>query len=128
MKFVFAVALLLLSAALMAAFLLGISALDRTLSFGLDVGVVTAAVSLILAAVGPLLITRDLRRTSIAVTAVVAAAAWLPISIALAGDFHLNYSGWRSIAWLSLSVFVLLAILISWVTSLLSYSKTKATT
>lgn len=122
MKLLFAVALLLLSSALMAAFLLGIDPLDQDLPFGLNAGVAAAAASLIIAAIGPTLLTPDRKTTK---TALMAAIAWLPVSIALAGGFQLSFSGWRSITWLAFTGFVLLAMLISWIVALVSYFRSR---
>lgn len=115
MKHLLAIALLLLGCALMAAFLLGVSALDRDLPFGLNAGVAAAAVSLIACATGPVLLVAPVtpyRRFSC--VALFAAILWLPVSVALAGGMQLSYAGWRSMAWLVLTGFVLLAVLGSW--------------
>jgi ABC-type uncharacterized transport system permease subunit len=41
----------------------------------------------------------------------VAAIAWLPISVALAGNLALNFKGPHGIAWLGLSLATVLAVL-----------------
>lgn len=119
MKLLLAVFLLILGCVLMAAFLLGASVLDRDLPSGLDAGVAAAAVSLIVSAIGPAMIaTPGAGHRALSRIALFAAIAWLPVSIALAGGLQLSYSGWRSIAWLVLTGFVLLALLGSWVMAL----------
>ena len=123
MKLILAVLLLLLSIAMMTAFLLGASLLDQDLPFGLNAGVAAAAISLIIAAIGPMLIFRG----TVAKLAFYTALAWLPISVALAGGFQLHYSGWHSIAWLVFTGIAFLAILISWVAALVSRVRATAT-
>ena len=115
MKFLLAATLLLLGCTLMAAFLLGADVLDQALPFGLNAGVAAAALSLVLVAAGPACLAgpgTPFRRLS--QVALVAALAWLPVSILLAGGPQLSYSGWRSVAWLVLTGFVLLSVLVSW--------------
>lgn len=126
MKLLLAVFLLVLGWVLMAAFLLGASVLDRDLSFGLDAGVAAAALSLIVSAIGPaMLVTPGARHRAFAWTALFAAIAWLPVSIALAGGLQLSYAGWRSIAWLILTGFVLLAVLGSWAMALVGHFRSR---
>ena len=94
MKFATAFVLAAMSIALMSAFLLGASALDQDLTFGLDAGVVAAAISLVLGAAAPFtLAPTGTRAKTAAVFVFVAAIAWLPFSIALAGGTQLSYSG-----------------------------------
>lgn len=129
MKFLLAAILLLLGCALMAAFLLGASVLDQELPFGLNAGVAAAALSLVLVAAGPAWLAgpgtpfRRLSRVALA-----AAVAWLPVSILLAGGLQLSYSGWRSVAWLVLTGFVLLAVLVSWGVALVGQAKRMSAT
>lgn len=124
MKFLIAATLLLLGCLLMAAFLLDVTALDQDLPFGLNAGVAAAALSLVLAAVGPAwLAGPGARFRTVSRIALVAAVAWLPVSMALAGGVQLSYSGWRSVAWLVLTAFVLLSLLASWGLLLLAQAK-----
>ena len=124
MKFLLAATLLLLGCALMAAFLLGAEVLDQTLPLGLNAGVAAAALSLVLVAAGPAWLAgpgAPFRRLSR--VALVAAVAWLPVAVLLAGGLQLSYSGWRSVAWLVLTGFVLLAVLVSWGVALVGQAK-----
>lgn len=52
------------------------------------------------------------------VAALVAASAWLPVSIALAGNFTLNFSGLRGQIWicLSLATIVIVLLVVAWAT------------
>jgi len=127
MKFAAAFVLVALSIALMSAFLLGASSLDQNLAFGLDAGVVTAAISLILGASAPLLLLpREARSRFIAILAFGAAIAWLPFSIILAGGTQLSYSGWQSVAWLVFTCLLLLAIVTGWIISLVRVATTRS--
>ena len=115
MKFLLAAMLLLLGCLLMAAFLLGAGALDQDLPLGLNAGVAAAALALVLAAVGPAwLAGPGTRLRAVSRIALGAAVAWLPVSMLVAGGVQLSYSGWRSVAWLVLTGFVLLSVLGSW--------------
>lgn len=124
MKFLLAATLLVFGCLLMAAFLLGVSALDQDLPFGLNAGVAAAALALVLAAVGPAWSAAPGERfQTLSRIALVAAVAWLPVSMALAGGVQPSYLGWRSVAWLVLTAFVLLAVLGSWGLLLLAQAK-----
>lgn len=128
MKFLLAATLLLLGCLLMAAFLLGASALDQDLPFGLNAGVAAAALALVLAGVGPAWLAGPGARFSVVSRiALVAAVAWLPVSMALAGGVELRYSGWRTVAWLVLTAFVLLSLLASWGLLLLAQARRAST-
>ena len=121
MKLLLAVGLLLLSCALMAAFLQGTPFLDQDFSFGLNFGVLAVAASLMIAALAPLLLTaRPIARIASAT-----AASWLPVSLVLAGGFQLSYSGWRSIVWLIFTGLVLLTIVSSWLMALAGQFKSR---
>ena len=81
MKFLLVATLLLLGCLLMAAFLLGASALDQDLPFGLNAGVAAAALALVLAAVGPAwLAGPGTRLRAVARIALGAAVAWLVLT------------------------------------------------
>jgi hypothetical protein len=43
--------------------------------------------------------------------ALIASVAWLPASVALAGNLELDFSGWRGSAWLIFSLVVVVAVL-----------------
>ena len=127
MKFAAAFVLVALSVVLMSAFLLGASSLDQDLAFGLDAGVVAAAISLILGASAPLLLLPHGTRTrTVAVLAFSAAIAWLPFSVILAGGTQLSYSGWQTAAWLVFTCLLLLAIVAGWIVCLVRALRTRS--
>jgi hypothetical protein len=109
----------LLAFALIAALSLifGAGYLDANLFGHLPVGNLLTALGLCAAsaaAVGLSARRTLLRRVSVA--AFLAAAAWLPLSIALAGNLELNFSGSRGDIWMltSLATLVLVAIAVLW--------------
>ena len=111
--------LLLASLAVLAAFLLGVDALDRELAHGIDAGVVAAACSLMGIALAALLWSASaVRHCQLPRLSLLAAAAWLPASILLAGGTQLHYSGWRSGAWLVLTAAILAMIVAGWISVL----------
>lgn len=77
---------------------------------GLPIGnVVAAAMPCGIAGAAALLAPRGTRSRTVAVIALAASFAWLPLSIALSGNLSLNFSGQRGVvwAWFSVAVFVL---------------------
>ena len=119
MKRVTALLLLLISIALMAAFLLGADSFNRDFAFGLDAGVAAAAASLLCAAIGAVLFRRPGERLgTLSRAMVMSAGAWLPFSIMLAGGTQLSFSGWRSWVWLVFTGALLFAILATWIAAL----------
>lgn len=98
----------------MAALLSGGSFLETPLPGGLPAGNLLAAValcSLALAAVGLSRAGTMLRYLSVA--SLVAASAWLPVSIALAGNLALNFDGFRGQLWIWLSLAVVVLVLLA---------------
>lgn len=92
----------------------GGSFLEASLFGGLPVGNVLAAAALCLSASVAIVLSRSasvVRYFSIAV--LIAAFAWLPISIGLAGNLTLNFSGIRGQIWVWLSLTTIGAILVS---------------
>ncbi|HEY5804710.1 MAG TPA: hypothetical protein VIT90_13545 [Lysobacter sp.] len=90
----------------------GADYLGQVLPGGLPLGNALAATflcALAAAAVGMSVRGTVLRRVSLA--ALMAAAAWLPVSILLAGNLALNFAGGRGDAWLMLSLAVAMAVL-----------------
>ncbi len=117
---------ILLAAALFAALSLifGASYLETKLPGGLPVGNVLVAIGLCAcscAAIG--LSTRGSALRSVSVMAFVLAASWLPLSIALAGNPDLNFSGSRGDIWLlfSLGTLTLVLIALLWSLAYLGY-------
>lgn len=112
MKGLAALALLAVAAASVALLASGSARLGDVLPGGLPLGNAVAALGLVCAAAVPVLLGAPgsaLRRAGLAV--LVAAAAWLPVSVALAGNLALNFGGWRGSAWLGFSLVVHLAVL-----------------
>lgn len=111
--------LLLAAFAVLAAFLLGADAIDREFAYGIDAGVLAAAVSLVGIASAALLWSEpNARPRLLPRLSLLAAAAWLPASILLAGGTRLHYSGWRSGAWLALTAAILAMIVAGWISVL----------
>jgi hypothetical protein len=104
---------LLISVSSLACLVSGAAILDLPLPGGLPFGNLlaaaalcgTAAAAVLLAAPGSLL-----RR--LAVAAMVCALAWLPSSLALAGNLALNFSGQLGVAWLFGSMLLQLLVLV----------------
>lgn len=68
---------------------------------------------------------------AVAIAALLAAAAWLPVSVMLAGNLALNFSGGRGEAWMaiSLATVLLVAASLTWavVAALLSMRRRRGT-
>jgi hypothetical protein len=108
------IALALLAVATVSAALLvsGSAYLSTVLPGGLPAGNAFAALGLVSTAAVPVVLSKSgsvLRRAGLITLGT--AGAWLPLSIALAGNLSLNFTGWRGSAWLAFSVVVLLAVL-----------------
>jgi hypothetical protein len=89
----------------------GSDRLDAVLPGGLPVGNAVAALGLASAAAVPVLLSaRGTALRSMARAALAGAAAWLPASIALAGNPALNFTGWRGSVWLGFSCLVVVAV------------------
>jgi hypothetical protein len=94
--------------------ILGASYLDAKLAGGLPVGNVLTAIGLCAASAAAIgLSTRGSALRSVAVVAFVLAASWLPLSIALAGNLELNFSGSRGDIWLLFCLGTLALVLIA---------------
>ncbi len=105
---------ILLAIALFAALSLifGAPYLDAKLVGGLPVGNVLTAIGMCAgscAAIG--LSTRGSALRSVSVMAFVLAAAWLPLSIALAGNLDLNFSGAQGDIWILCTLSILTSVL-----------------
>ncbi len=104
--------LLALAAAALAAVLSGGDYLERLLPGGLPLGNALVALGLVAAASAAWVLAP--RRTWVAAASgivLLLAAAWLPVSIALAGNLALNFSDDRGSTWWVFSLGLLLAIL-----------------
>lgn len=112
MKILTALALLAIAVISVASLVSGAGYLDMLLPGGLPLGNAVAALGLASAAGAPVLLSTPgstLRTASLVVFG--AAVAWLPVSIALAGNLALNFSGWRGSAWLAFSLVIHAAVL-----------------
>ncbi|MBB1062009.1 hypothetical protein [Marilutibacter spongiae] len=106
--------LLTLAAGSMAAVLSGAGYLERLLPGGLPLGNALVALGLVAAAAAAWVLAP--RRTWVAAASgivLLLAVAWLPVSIALAGNLALNFSDDRGSTWWVFSLGLLLAILVS---------------
>jgi hypothetical protein len=54
------------------------------------------------------------------IASLAASAAWLPVSIVLAGNLTLNFSGWRGSVWIAFTVAVVVSAFFSFVLALLA--------
>ena len=95
-----------------AALVAGAPWLEQPLPGGLPAGNLLAASIPVALALAAWLLgrSRSLQRRA-AATALVAALAWLPVSIALAGNLALDFSGDRGTAWLGFSAVMMVAAL-----------------
>ena len=124
-----AVAALLLAAVFSAGSLLaGADYVSVMLPFGLPFGnVLAAGFFCCLAGAASLMAPRGSMARRLALAALAAAVAWLPVSIALAGNASLNFSGKPGSVWLwfsaGLFVFVLGALLFAAIAALLARRK-----
>ncbi len=88
----------------------GSELLDVELPFDFPAGNIAAAVMLVgLAAIPVLSSMPGSRLRAVAKATLVAAIAWLPVSMAIAGGMQLSYSGWQSWAWMIYTLALLLA-------------------
>ena len=108
----------------------GASYLDAMLPGGLPLGNVLTALGLCAAAgaaVGLSAPGTVLRLASL--VSLLGAVAWLPVSVVLAGNLQLNFSGERGLAWMVFSLVVVLDVLgtLAWalVVSLIAARKTR---
>lgn len=90
----------------------GASFLGTALPGGLPLGNAIAALAVVsAAAIAVLLSPSESTVRVVALVVFCAAMAWLPISIALAGNLPLNFTGWRGSVWIGLSLVVSLSVL-----------------
>jgi len=104
--------LLALAVISLASLVSGASYLEFALPGGLPAGNALAAIVLVSAAAVPVLLSSPgsaLRTAALATLA--AAAAWLPLSIALAGNLALNFTSGRGSIWLGFTLAVIVALL-----------------
>ncbi len=105
-------ALLLVAAFAVFSLLSGAAYLELPLPGGLPFGNALTAAGLCAAAWAALTLSpRGSARSMLAACALLAAIAWLPLSIALAGNLALNFAGGRGSAWLLLSLGIVLLVL-----------------
>lgn len=97
--------LLVVAAVALLSLAFGASYLETMLPGGLPLGNAITAIGLCAAAGSA--IGLSARRTIlrlVSVVSLIGAVAWLPVSVALAGNLTLNFHGGHGVAWLSLSV------------------------
>jgi hypothetical protein len=112
MKDLTALALLAIAVVSVASLVSGAGYLEVVLPGGLPAGNAVAALGLVSAAGVPVLLSAP--RSALRAAALItlgAAAAWLPASIALAGNLALNFTGWRGSTWLGFSLVIHLTVL-----------------
>ena len=111
--------LLMIAVASVVSLVSGASFLGTPLPGGLPAGNAIAASGLVSPAVlAVLLSSRGSLLRVVAFGSLGAALAWLPVSIALAGNLALNFTGWRGSVWLGFSFVVCLAVLFALVWAL----------
>lgn len=112
MQQIFVALLLILAAFALLSLVSGASYLETMLPGGLPLGNALTAIGLCAAAGAA--VGLSARRTALrlaSVASLIGAAAWLPASIALAGNLRLNFHGGNGVAWLVLSVAIAAAVL-----------------
>jgi hypothetical protein len=114
-----AATLLAIAALTVVALASGATYLEATLPGGLPVG--NALTALGLCAIGGAAVALSARGTALrtmAVASLIAAAAWLPVSVVLAGNLALNFGNGRGLAWAILSLGIVVLLLISFIWTL----------
>jgi hypothetical protein len=114
-----AATLLAIAALTVVALASGATYLEAMLPGGLPLGNALAALGL--CAVGGAAVALSAQETALrtmAVASLIAAAAWLPVSIVLAGNLALNFGGERGLAWVILSLGIVVLLLISFIWTL----------
>jgi hypothetical protein len=112
MRTLVVIMLLAIAAFSILSLILGAPYLEALLPGGLPLGNALAALSLCAVAgtaVG--LTVRGTAMRAVAIGSLVAAVAWLPASIVLAGNLSLNFSGHRGTAWWAFTLAVEIAVL-----------------
>ena len=104
---VVAALLLAIAAACILSLVSGASYLEIPLPGGLPIGNALCAIGLCAAAGSAVMLSpRGTARRFVSVISLLAAAAWLPVSIALAGNLALNFHAGRGDVWLAFSAVV----------------------
>lgn len=89
----------------------GATYMELLLPGGLPLGNAVAALGLCaVAGAAMALSARETAVRAVAAAALAGAALWLPVSVLLAGNAQLNFSGERGLAWLALSAVVAAAV------------------
>jgi hypothetical protein len=89
----------------------GSELLDVALPFAFPAGNIAAAVMLAgLAAIPVLSSVPGSQLRAVAKATLVAAIAWLPVSMAIAGGMQLHYSGWQGWLWMAYTLALLVAV------------------
>ena len=104
--------LLVVAAAALLSLAVGASYLETLLPGGLPLGNAITAIGLCAAAGSAIGLSR--RRTIlrlVSVASLIGAVAWLPVSVALAGNLTLNFHGGHGVVWISLSVAIVATVL-----------------
>ena len=107
-------ALLFIAAIALLSLFSGAPYLETELPGGLPLGNAVAAIGLCAAAGSAVMLSA--RRTvlrRVAAASLAGAAAWLPVSIALAGNLALNFGEGHGVAWLVFSLAVLVAVVVA---------------
>lgn len=106
----------------MAMLMSGTSYLEYPLPGGLPVGNALSAIGLAsIAAIPVALSTPDSTLRTVALVTLAASATWLPLSIALAGNLSLNFSGVRGSIWLGFNLAITIAVMGTLTWSLVSF-------
>ena len=121
------VALLLVVAVIaLLSLVFGASYLETMLPGGLPVG--NALASICLCAAAGAAIGLSARRTAlrlVSVASLIGAVAWLPVSVALAGNLTLNFQGGNGAVWLALSTAIAATVLCALTWALIARSLAK---
>lgn len=107
-------ALVFVAVASTAALMSGESFLEVPLPGGLPAGNLLAAIALCSLAVAAVGLSRPgTLLWHLSITSLLAASAWLPVSIALAGNLALNFDGFRGQLWIWMSLAVIALVLLA---------------
>lgn len=107
-----AAALLAIAAFAVLSLAYGATYLEAMLPGGLPFGNALTALGLYAAAGAAVVLSaRGTALRAVSLASLIAAAAWLPVSIALAGNLTLNFGGGRGLTWVVLSLGVVTGVL-----------------
>jgi hypothetical protein len=115
--------LLAITAIALLSLVFGASYLETKLPGGLPVGNALTAIGLCAAAGAAIGLSR--RRTTVrrvSVASLIGAVAWLPVSVALAGNLTLNFHGGHGDAWLALGIAIAATVLCALIWALIAHS------